>query len=610
MKAWWVGLLRWHLLFLAGLLASLVPTVRAVDDPIGARLQRDVAFLASDACEGRGVATRGINLAADYIAGEFKKAGLKPAGPDGTYFQPFTMPGSTLEAPPHLVLRGPLDQRIELHARRDFEAVGMSSSGNVRAAPLVFAGYGITAPKEIAYDDYQGLDATGKVVVILRETPRADNRAAPFGERRRSGSLIEKLRNAEKHGAAAVLFVNNRTLAADGDDLMNFSYTAPSPEAGKLPAFHVRRQVLETLFDGRRTTLAECEQDIDHDLKPHSAELGGWTASLEVQVARPLHAKNLVGVLEGNGPLASETVVIGAHYDHLGYGGSGSLASIKKPAIHHGADDNGSGSSSLMELARRFAHMPNRQGRRLVFVAFSGEEMGLYGSAHYCKQPSFPLAATVAMVNLDMVGRLRADKETKKDKLIVEGTGTAKPFNELLDGINGRYSFQLKRVAGGFGPSDQASFYAKQIPVLFFFTDDHPDYHRPTDTADKINLAGMEKVVNLATDVIGELATLPERPQYVKVAGSSPTGGDFPRIGIRPAYGDDKEGVLLDGVSDGGPAARAGLKEGDRIVDVDGKSVKSLEGYMTLIRGHKKGQPLELGVLRGASKLTVKVMPE
>ncbi len=246
-----------------------------------------------------------------------------------------------------------------------------------------------------------------------------------------------------------------------------------------------------------------------------------------------------------------------------------------------------------------------------MFIAFSGEEMGLYGSVHYCKEPLFPLEDTAAMVNLDMVGRLRADPKTKKDKLIMEGTGTAREFPELLDRLNAKHDFQLKRVASGFGPSDHASFYAKQIPVLFFFTDDHADYHRPSDTADKINVAGMERVLAMAEDLIGELATTPERPRYVKVAGSTAASpGDFPKIGIRPAYSDDKEGVLLDGVSDGGPAAKAGLKEGDRILELDGRPVKSLEGYMTLIRAHKKGKPIDLGVLRDGKRLAVKVTPE
>jgi hypothetical protein len=607
------GRVGYWCLVLAGLAGLAVAPLHAANETAEARLRRDVTFLASDRCEGRGVATAGINLAADYIAGQFRAAGLQPAGPGGSYFQPFTMPGGVLEGTPRLSLRGPLGQQIDLRPGRDFEPLGLSYSGSVSAAPVVFAGYGITETKEAQYDDYDGLDVEGKVVLVLREAPRTDNKAAPLPGARRSAGLVEKLRNAQKHGAVAVLFVNNRALAADGDDLAHyFSFTATASNPVHMPALLIRREVAEKMLQSAGAgTLRDREEDIDRTLRPRSAELPGWAVSLNVKVGRQLAIKNVVGVLEGAGPLANETVVIGAHYDHLGYGGSGSLSNLKKPAIHHGADDNGSGATALMELARHFAQQPHRQGRRLVFIAFSGEEMGLYGSVHYCKEPLFPLADTVAMVNLDMVGRLRADPHTKKDKLIMEGTGTAREFPELLDRLNAKHDFQLKRVASGFGPSDHASFYAKQIPVLFFFTDDHADYHRPSDTADKINVAGMERVLAMAEDLITELATVPQRPRYVKVAGGTAASpGDFPKIGIRPAYSDDKEGVLLDGVSDGGPAAKAGLKEGDRILELDGRPVKSLEGYMTLIRAHKKGQPIELSVLRDGKRLTVKVTPE
>jgi hypothetical protein len=604
-------LIRWRLLLVA-LISLAGARVWAVDDSAAARMRKDITYLASDQCEGRGVATPGIGLAADYIAAEFKKAGLKPGGPDGSYFQPFTMAGGTLDAPPRLVLRGPLGQQIELRAGADYEALGMAYSGTITGAPLVFAGYGATAPQEVGYDDYKDLDVAGKVVLVLRNTPRTDNKfAAIGGDRRKMATLTEKLQNAEKRGAAGVIFVNDRSLIGDGDDLMTFTYTAPGQAPAKLPAVHIRRAVADRLLQSSLgCTLLEREQDIDRDLKPRSAELSGWTVSLELHIGRTLHVKNIVGFLEGSGPLAQETVVIGAHYDHLGYGGPGSLANLKKPAIHHGADDNGSGSTSVMELARHFAQMPKRAGRRLVFIAFSGEESGLLGSVYYCKEPVFPLADTVAMVNLDMVGRLRADKQTKKDKLEIWGTGTAKTFNGLIDEVNKKYDFQLKKVEGGFGPSDHASFYAKQVPVFFFFTSDHEDYHRPSDTSDKINVPGMEKVVELTEDLVTELATVPERPKYVKLAGGSPTPGNVPRIGIRPSYGDDGEGVLLDGVVDGGPAAKAGLKEGDRIVEIGGKPVKNLEAYMTLIRNHKKGDAVELGVLRDGKKLAIAVTPE
>jgi len=265
-----------------------------------------------------------------------------------------------------------------------------------------------------------------------------------------------------------------------------------------------------------------------------------------------------------------------------------------------------------MELARRYGQKPDRGGRRLVFIAFSGEESGLLGSAYYCQHPYIPLSETAAMVNMDMVGRLRPDKETHKDKLIVYGTGSAKTFDKLIDSVNAKYNFRIQKVATGMGPSDQMSFYQKNIPVYFFFTDLHGDYHRPSDTADKINLPGMVRIADLVEDVIDQLERVPERPQFVKVPGGMPSmsRGQGPRLGIQPSYGDDQEGVLLGGVSAGTPAAKAGLREGDRIIEMAGKPIKNLESYMAVMAGQRKGDALLVGILRDGKKVSVKVTLE
>ncbi len=611
-RHWW---LRCPALALIGLLVLVGARSQAADEAAETRMRKDITFLASDECEGRGPATKGIDLAANYIAAEFKKAGLKPAGADGSYFQLFTIPGATLAKPNRFRLRGPQGQELELKLGEHFQVLGLSRSGKVNA-PVVFAGYGATTAKDVGYDDYQDLDVAGKVVVVLRDTPRADNKFSSFdgARRRRHASFTEKLLNAEKHKAAAVIFVNDRDTARSDDELVNFSYMAATGSPAKLPAVQLRRAVLEEMLEASfATSLEEREQDIDRELKPHSTPLAGWTASLEVSVSRgALPLKNVVGVLDGSGELAQETVVVGAHYDHLGYGGAYSLAGLKRMAIHHGADDNGSGTTTIMELARRFGHLPNRPDRRLVFIAFSGEEEGLLGSAYYCKHPIFPLADTAAMVNLDMVGRLHQDAASKKDELLLEGTGSGKNFNRLLDTLNTNYHFKLNKKAGGILPlSDHFSFYAKQVPVIFLWTGYHPDYHRPSDTADKINVHGMARIADLCQDVIANLTTTPERPQYVKLRVTGGFGGtQVPRIGVRPSYTDDGEGVLLDGVNAGEPAAKAGLKEGDRIVEIASKPVKNLESYMSLMAGHKKGEKLDFGIVRGGKKMTIQVTLE
>jgi membrane-associated protease RseP (regulator of RpoE activity) len=253
-------------------------------------------------------------------------------------------------------------------------------------------------------------------------------------------------------------------------------------------------------------------------------------------------------------------------------------------------------------------------------MAFTGEESGLLGSEYYCKHPIFPLADTVAMVNLDMVGRLREDMESHKDKLVVYGTGTGKGLDDLVGGLNAKYEFQLQKVAGILmvnerSSSDHASFYMKKIPVLFFFTGNHPDYHRPTDTADKINVAGMRKIAAMVEDIVDSVAGASERPEYIKVATPQSTGGaspsmSGPRLGIMPSYSDEKEGVLLEGVREGSPAEKGQLKEGDRIVELNGKAVKNLETYMVLMSGQKKGDTLEVTILRDGKKVTLKVKLE
>jgi Peptidase family M28/PDZ domain len=582
------------------------------------RLRRDLQFLAADECEGRGPTTQGITRAATYIAAEFKKAGLAPGGTDGTWFQPFTIPANRLLEPASISLRGPLGQSITLRQGTHFNPMGLSSSGAFKDVGVVFAGYGISvSSKEVQYDDYQDVDVGGKVVIVLRDTPNADNRYVTFDGRNRRlhGSLTRKMEKAEKNGALAIFFVNDADTAKDGDDLMDFAYLSaivggPPP---KIPAFHVRRAVLEQMLaSSGAPTLTSIEEGIDRDRKPRSVSLTGWKATFAVKTKRDtITLKNIVGVLPGKGPRANETVVIGAHYDHLGYGSFGSMARLKKMVIHNGADDNGSGTVSIIELARRFARQPDRQGRRLVFIAFSGEEMGLLGSRHYCRHPLFPLDKTVAMLNLDMVGRLRKDEKTGGDKLVVYGTDTAKTFASLLDQFGKGRGFQLLRPASStitFGQSDHASFYREKVPVYFFFTGNHPDYHSPTDDADKINIAGVCKVCDLVEALAAHIATAPDRPEYVKVKSRGGVG-QRPRVslGIRPEYGDDRPGVLISGIADGRPAARAGIKEGDRIVEMGSKPIKNLEGYMVFLNGHKSGDTIEVGVMRDKKKLKLKV---
>ncbi len=591
----------------------LAAAEKAAPAPAGAgavaRMRRDITFLASDQCEGRGPGTRGLDKAADYIAAQFKQAGLKPAGADGSYFYPFPISANILDEPAHLVLTGPQGQTIALTQGVQFWPMALGGPGSEKAS-AVFAGYGITSEKA-NYDDYAEVDAANKVVVLLRGAPQGDDKDRNR-ELMNGAPFIKKIANAEKHEAAAVLFVNDADTARDGDELLDFNYTAFTRSAGKVPVFHVRRAVLEMMLPSGGDTLSLLEKDIQRELKPHSRELPGWTVNVAVRMHRgKIMAKNIVGVLEGAGPLANQTVVIGAHYDHLGYGGNGSMARTRTMVIHHGADDNASGTTTLMELARRFAAMKDRQGRRLVFIAFSGEELGLFGSEYYCKYPLYPLEDTASMLNLDMVGRLRTDKDSGKAKLLSEGCGTAKPFRELLDNLGKKYDFKMVNKPSGFGPSDHASFCGKNVPVLFLWTDYHDDYHRPSDTADKINLEGMRRIADLSQEAITTLAQM-DKPEYIKLKNDPGSPGKYegPTLGIRPSYSDEEEGLLIAGVVEGRPAAKAGLQADDRILRINNKPIKNIQTYMTVLAGHKKGETIEVGIIRDGKKKTVKVKLE
>ncbi|MFO0929368.1 MAG: M28 family peptidase [Gemmataceae bacterium] len=568
------------------------------NEAVEARLRRDVTFLASPECEGRGPTTKGIDRAAGYLAAEFGRIGLKPAGKDG-YFQPFALAGGVAR----LSLTGPDGKALDLKPGADYLALGNDGAGQADAG-VVFVGYGVTT-KEPAYDDYAGVDVAGKVVVIVRDTPRATAKDRPK-EFAAAAPIAAKLAVAKKRGAAAVLFVNDADTASADDVPLDYTYVSVGRGA-RVPAVSVRRAVIDRLLPAG-TTLAAIEKEIDRTLKPASRALTGWTAKLHVERKTDAVAlKNVVGVLEGNGPLANETVVVGAHYDHLGYGGPSSLAPGKKRAIHHGADDNASGTTAMLELARQFAAMPQRQGRRLVFVAFSGEELGLFGSAHYCKNPPFPLKDTAAMYNLDMVGRLRKDDKTGQLRLLTEGHGTAAPFKELIDNQAKKRGFTLSSKASGFGPSDHASFAGKKVPVLFVWTGVHPDYHRPTDTADKINLDGMRRIVEMSEEIVTSLTQMP-KPAFIEVKGE-PTGrpSSGPRLGIRPGYGGDAEGVEVEGVVAGGAADRGGVKEGDRVVGIAGKPVKNLNTYMQAMAVQKAGTTIDVDVIRKGTKVSLKV---
>ena len=649
------------------LLASICLPVVAGDTAADSerRLLEDVKYLASDELEGRGVGLKGLDLAADHVRNAFEKAGLNVTAVKGGAFQPFDMTTSAkLAAPNSLTIQGPDGVKLELKPEVDFIPLSIGSSGKI-AGNLVFCGYGIDAPDK-QYQDYAGQDVKGQVVVIMRREPRQGDPkggfAGPHGEQSKHSDLRTKVSTAFGHGAAGVLFVDDphsaqdaleklkeqvskqanivaeaaqafeetpageaekvtaarqalskaigsfkdaKTEAAAGapDKLLKFGYGG-SESAREIPLAHITRKVADQILQGAmKKTLAEIEKEIDQDLKPRSAPLAGWTVSGEFKIERVKAViKNVIGVLEGSGPLADETVVIGAHYDHVGRGGRDSL-SPGSTDIHNGADDTASGTASLLELARRLAARPEKPARRIVFIAFTAEESGLIGSAKYCQEPVFPLEKTVAMLNMDMVGRL------VDNKLTVFGTGTSPHWNELLDKLGKAAGFELTKKPEGFGPSDQSSFYAKKIPVLHFFTGNHPDYHRPSDDWEKINVPGIEKVTDLIEEIALDTANNPKKPEYVAIQSSANPlrEGSRPYFGSIPDFATDKPGYALAGVGPGSPAEKGGLKSGDRIIQINQTKIGNLEDFDLALRKFSAGDVIEVTAARGDKEVKLKI---
>jgi len=592
----------------------------ATDEASIARMKKDIFFLAGEECEGRGLKTKGIVKAGEYIAASFKENGLKPAGKDDTYFQPFTVQrGGKVQPGASVIFTGPNDQKLDLKIGKDVQPTVASKSGKASVG-IVFAGYGITAPDQ-KYDDYAGLDVKGKIVVVLRRTPRADDKDKPFDKDNQYAPLIAKMTKAEERGAAGIIFISDTGTAEKNDPLMEEARTSGGTISG--PVLHLKRAIANQLLAPSKKSLEEIEKEIEKTGKPQSFELADWKATTDISVKRVEYpTRNVVGVLEGAGPLKDETIVIGAHYDHLGNGDEGdSLDRSPSGKVHFGADDNASGTSGLLELARRFGTMKERQGRRIVFIAFSGEEKGLIGSQYYVKNPTFPIEKTVFMLNMDMIGRMTQveDKDkVKRDRLVLYGTGTSPEMDKLVDEVTKPFDYKLFKIPGGSGPSDHTSFYAKKMPVLFFFSGTHVDYHKPTDTPDRINLVGMKKILDTAEVFVKHFATLEERPKFVATKGGSedPTrsgsssGVSVPRIGIMPGnYGEVDGGVLVEVVSKDGPAEKGGIKQGDRIVEINGKAVKNMDGYMGAMGSQKPGTEIPVIVMRDGKKVTVKIIP-
>jgi hypothetical protein len=572
-----------------------------------------VRFLASGELEGRGNGSPGLETAAEYIARQFREAGLEPAGDGGTYFQRFEMITGLSLQPGNEVRLNAGTRTVELEIGRDYQLLSTTSdpSAPPQPLPLVFAGYGISAPG-IGYDDYAGIDAAGKAVLIFTHEPQENDARSAFEGQNNTihASIMRKVEVARSRGAKAILIVEDTNHQTSPERYRRWLREPQAEEYG-LPVVHVARDRVQRAL-GTRLNLENISERIDRDFAPKSQALGDLTVTAvdrTVKVRRPV--RNVIGVLKGSDPgMARETVIIGAHYDHLGRSGRFSMAQNSTGQIHHGADDNASGTAAVIEMARVAASARSDFRRTLVFMTFAGEEHGLLGSSHYVNHPTLPLDSTVAMINLDMVGR-------SSGRIMVDGLGNAPAIEEDLKAAESTSALALKALRGGpgAGASDDATFLLRKIPAVNFFSGFHSDYHRPSDTWEKIDAAGGAAVGDLALALARQLANRVQRPPFVETVKQDPhTGGSpgavsgyGPYFGSVPDFANEGQGVKFAEVRSGSPAAKAGLRSGDVMTSFGGASIKTLYDFTFALREKKPGDKVEVTVLRDGKPITVTV---
>jgi hypothetical protein len=596
--------------FLALSLAAAAPaqapaTAPALGKADATRYLDTIRTLASPEMEGRGAGTKGIDRAAHLVEERYQSLGLNPAGTQG-YFQPFTVTTGAKLVSGNDLREDLLGKKKILKLNDDFVPFSFSSSGEADA-PVVFAGYGASAA-EFGYDDYAGLDVHGKIVVLLRYEPSGFAAKGGHQGLTQHAALITKAINARNHGAKAVVIINGK-LGAGEEDLLTRFGSVSGPENAGILLVQVKNKVAQDWFDAAGKSLAGVQNQINEGTKPESF---AFPASVRLTVAvhiDTLHAtvNNVLAYLPGK---SDEYIIVGAHYDHLGYGNADSLAPSQIGQIHPGADDNASGTSGVLEMAGLFAPLKGQLPRGILFMSFAGEELGLLGSAHWAMLPTLPLDKAVAMINMDMIGRI------KDKKVYIGGVGTGSTFQSILTTDAKNSPFHFEYSAGGYAASDHTSFVARKIPVLFFFSGLHSDYHKPSDTWDKINAPDAARLLDFIAGVITQIDTAAARPKFITVAADDPHsgvtdtgggGGYGPWFGSIPDFGESENGVRFSDVQPGSPAAKAGLKAGDVLVDFGGKPIHNLYDFTDALRGSKVGDVVNVTVMRDGKPLKASV---
>lgn len=553
-------------------------------------LRNHIRYLASDSLRGRLTGSAGDSLAAEYIREDLRSNGLVPLNNDG--WQSFSV---TKKVAPGK------DNRLEIDgfgyiSGRDFMPLPFSSNDSL-AAEVVFAGYGFNLTSDtLKWNDYSGIDVKGKWVVLLRSDPDSGNGGGAFStlSSDRDKSLV-----AKDMGASGILLVSGSKF--DPEDKLALS-ESEGYSLG-IPAFQIKRDLCNILLSSTGRNIDTLEAQLNRNRKPIVFATRSIVSGKPELVRETARTRNVVMVLPGDDEkLKDEYLVIGAHFDHLGMGGEGSSSrSGDTVAVHHGADDNASGVAMMLELAEKFASGDAGNRRSIVCIGFSGEEEGLLGSKQFVNDPPIDLSKVNAMINLDMVGRLNEDKT-----LQISGVGTAAGLKDLIYSVSDTTDIKLALSEEGYGPSDHSSFYGKDIPVLFYFTGAHEDYHTPFDTYEDINYDGMVRISEQIFKVTDALVNADSTLQFREAGPKKPAATRMKGVtlGIMPDFaGVIKNGLRADFITPGKPAALGGMKKGDIITSIDGKPVNNIQDYMFRMQQVKKGQTITVEVMRNDKKL-------
>jgi Tol biopolymer transport system component len=560
--------------------------------------------------EGRGVGTQGLERAALYLEEEFRSLGLKDGGP--AHRQTFPAETGVALGENNALewsASGGKDWTPE-EPRAGFTPLGFSSSREF-SGTLVFVGYGIRA-EPLGYDDYAGVDVEGKVALAMRYEPGEKDENSPFDGRNPSrwSDLRYKALVAREAGATALIFVSAPEAGNEESDRLPLLRNEVLLSRAGLPVLQVTPAVADRWLAAGGHDLAELREAIDRSFEPRSVPLSSVRVRGRADVlTTAARVRNIVGVLPGRGDLAEEAVVVGGHYDHLGFGGTRSLEPDTE-AVHNGADDNASGVAAMLcavqGLRPRLRTNPGDR-RTLVVLAFTAEEIGLGGSTHYVRNPALPIERTAAMVNLDMVGRLR------EGGLSAMGSESATEWQPLLDEIAARLDLTLTSGGDGYGPSDQMPFYQENVPVVHLFTGAHTQYHTPADDVATLNFEGGGQVAGFVEALLGELLTRPERLTYQASSGIPTMTGDSRAygayLGSIPDYstmGAREGGVLLSDTREGSPAHRAGLRGGDVIVEMAGIEIHNLYDMTFVLREHRPGEIISVTALRDGERVSMR----